>query len=201
MLGAETANFNEPDNVETRKKLQECIYEAMLYKAGTVEMGFCGMCCKRDFSKIGVEQALKFVSRLGTSLKVFLVIDTILALGVVLYIASGGSSNGLVFLILSCISFVVSLIVIYLLMVAHRYSKNLLNKEDPFSNSRIMLMIILFVVTLRSVFAIALCSIADSTNKVDDERNVLIRCAITAIMMLFVIIPIRHNFEVHRIEA
>jgi len=173
----------------------------MLYKAGTVEMGFCGMCCKRDFSKIGVEQALRFVNRLGFSLKAFLVIETCLALGIVVYLAAGGNSTDTLFLVLSCSSFVVSIVVVYLLMVAHRYSKNLLNKEDPFSNARIMLMIILFVVTLRSIFAISLCIIADETSTVKDERNVLIRCAVTAIMMLFVIIPIRHNFEVHRIEA
>lgn len=173
----------------------------MLYKAGTVEMGFCGMCCKRDFSKIGVEHALRFVSRLGTSLKVFLVLDAILAAAVVIYIACGGSSTGLPFLIISCVSFVLSCVVVYLLMVAHRFSKNLLNKEDPFSNARIMLMIILFVVTLRSIFAIALCCIAVDTGSYNDERNVLIRCSVTAIMMLFVIIPIRHNFEVHRVEA
>lgn len=121
LLGTETIRWKEPNVDQTRFKFSECIYEAMLYKAGTVELGFCGMCCKRDFSKIGVEQAFNFAQRLTLSLKIFIGLDIILALGVAIYLYCGGDSNTFVILIESCISLLFSLVIVYLLVVAHRF--------------------------------------------------------------------------------
>ena len=93
----------------------------MLYKAGTVELGFCGMCCKRDFAKIGVEQAFSFVKRLTLCLKIFVGLDIIMALGIAIYLYSDGESNSSAILVVSCVSLLFSLVIVYLLVVAHRF--------------------------------------------------------------------------------
>jgi len=86
----------------------------------------------------------------------------------------------------------------------------MVEKDDPFSNVFLIALIILFVDSQRIIFKlIDYLFMSERSNAADPtlqfpramfNEMVITRYATMAMELLFVIIPIRHNFLVHQVE-
>lgn len=105
-------------------------------------------------------------------------------------------------LALSSITAVLSIVTIYLLVVSERMMKKVTDKTDPFSNTNLLAMTLAFIDLQRIVFKIAIFVIINEENEKDPSKVVTdtlleitrMRYAIMSVEMLFICIPIKHNF-------
>lgn len=97
------------------------------------------------------------------------------------------------------------------MMVLSRMTTTMVDKDDPFSNIYLLGLIVLFVDSQDFVFKlIDLFFMAQRSGATDpviqypramfDEMTIT-RYATMAMEILFVIIPIRHNFLLHQVEV
>jgi hypothetical protein len=86
----------------------------------------------------------------------------------------------------------------------------MVDKDDPFSNVYLIALIILFVDSQRIVFkTLDLLFMAEKSGSSDSlvleprtlfNEMIITRYATMSMEMLFIIIPIRHNFLLHQVE-
>jgi hypothetical protein len=109
--------------------------------------------------------------------------------------------------------FFICLIIVYLLVINTRIMSNMVDKDDPFTNGYLMAMLIFYIDMQRVFFKIfgMLYFINKKPAEGQDEAYVAYpqtlideltttRYATMSMEMLFVIIPMRHNFIVHHVE-
>lgn len=105
----------------------------------------------------------------------------------------------------------ITLLIIYLLVILSRVTTNMVDKDDPFSNIYLIALIILFTDSQKIIFKSF--DLVYMTERMNSENNYLIpyaqtifkemvitRYATVSMEMLFIIIPIRHNFLLHQVE-
>jgi hypothetical protein len=111
-------------------------------------------------------------------------------------------------LFLSTCTALVSMTTIYLLLVSGRLMKKVTDKNDPFSITSMLAMTLAFIDLQRIVFKIAIfimVSRIDEQNPSQIVSNTVLevtrmRYAIMSVEMLFICIPLKHNFQPHRLE-
>lgn len=111
-------------------------------------------------------------------------------------------------LALSSCTAVISLVTIYLLVISERLMKKVCDKTDPFSNTNLLAMTLAFIDLQRIVFKVAIFVIINNKDREDPSMLVedtmleitRMRYAIMSVEMLFICIPIKHNFQPHRLE-
>jgi len=102
----------------------------------------------------------------------------------------------------------ITLIIIYLLVILSRLTTNMVDKDDPFSNIYLIALIILFVDSQKIVFKtfdLIYMTERMNTSSGSDikyaqtlfKEMIITRYATVSMEMLFIIIPIRHNFLLH----
>ena len=104
----------------------------------------------------------------------------------------------------------ITLLIIYLLVILSRVTTNMVDKDDPFSNIYLIALIILFTDSQKIIFKTF--DLVYMINRANSENNlipfaqtiykemVITRYATVSMEMLFIIIPIRHNFLLHQVE-
>ena len=73
-------------------------------------------------------------------------------------------------------------------------------REDPFSNAHVLSFLI-FCIVLQKYIVQSIVPKAMKDGNIDAQTLVVMRQTILAIEMLFIIIPIRHNFSLDHIET
>ena len=95
---------------------------------------------------------------------------------------------------------VLALITIYLLYIYQMFMSKIAKRDDPFTNANLLAFIIFCVVLQKYVVELIFTSVMGA-DKVNQTTIVVIRQTILAIEMLFIIIPIRHNFSLEHVET
>ena len=92
------------------------------------------------------------------------------------------------------------LIIMYMLIIYQRFLNKVAKRDNPFSNAGLLSFLIFSVVVQKYIIE---SLFATTINKDLDSRNtiVVIRQTMLAIELLFVIIPIRHNFSLEHLES
>ena len=111
---------------------------------------------------------------------------------------------------LTVAQFLITAVIIYLLVILSRLTTNMVDKDDPFSNIFLIALIVMFVDSQRLVFKILdLIFMAQKSGGTDSiihyprllfNEMILTRYTTVSMEMLFVIIPLRHNFLLHQVE-
>lgn len=111
---------------------------------------------------------------------------------------------------LSSAGCVLAMVIFYLCNIMSKLTQNMVDKEDPFSNIYLVALIILFVDAQVIVFkVIDIIFMSEKANSADpilrDPKNLYLEIVITryatmSMELLFVIIPLRHNFMLHQVE-
>lgn len=225
-LNSEIKKEEAPISEQQEDELKEEIYRAMLYKTGGVDTGFCGM-CKKDFKQMGPVGSVGFQKTLFWS--AFFMMLCQVAASVFMSVLDAGwyatlptEGNGTeaasdferhlvtTDVPLASVQMILTLIIIYLLIVLSRLTTSMVDKDDPFSNVYLIALIILFVDTQRIVFKVLdLIFMAERSQSADPnlleprelfDEMIITRYATMSMEMLFIIIPIRHNFLLHQVE-
>jgi len=175
----------------------------MLYKSGGVELGIC--CIRKNyiFSKNGGKNAaLKFSMRLFRVTLVLLIFSMLSsAVNSFLMAISEAEStvnfNQSTYLI--GLNSVCYMSIIYILNLYDRFMTKVINRDDPFSNVNLLVMMIIFLMIQREALMLFfdLYRITDYQYWIDMS---VVRCTFTSVELLFVFIPIRHNYALHHIE-
>ena len=91
----------------------------------------------------------------------------------------------------------------FLLVILSRLKTNMMDKDDPFSNGYLLAMILFFICCQRVLFSlIDYWLVNESMSLMAYPRIIynemtITRYATMSMELLFVIIPIRHNFLLH----
>jgi hypothetical protein len=84
-----------------------------------------------------------------------------------------------------------------------------IDKQDPFSNTNLLALLLVFIDLQKIIFKLVELSMvqnyADDDDLTKDFSEYLyevsrMRYAIMSVEMLFIVMPMRHNFALHRIE-
>jgi hypothetical protein len=104
---------------------------------------------------------------------------------------------------------VVSLAVIYCLIVNNRLMQKVSDKQDPFSNTNLLALLLVFIDMQRIIFKLVeYFMIKNYSQTLPDDKDYTayiwevsrMRYAIMSVEMLFIVMPMRHNFALHRLE-
>ena len=101
---------------------------------------------------------------------------------------------------------IVSLCVIYIMLISDRYMKKVVEISDPFSNTKLLMLLLAFCDLQRVIFKLILYAVLKSDDTAGDNPWHLLleitrmRYAIMQVELLFISIPMRHNFAMHKIE-
>jgi sterol desaturase/sphingolipid hydroxylase (fatty acid hydroxylase superfamily) len=93
-----------------------------------------------------------------------------------------------------------AILVMYMLVIYQRFMSKIAKRDDPFSNANILVFII-FCVVLQKYIVEAIFAAYLGAEKAQQATIVVIRQTILAIELLFIIIPIRHNFSLDHVET
>lgn len=93
-----------------------------------------------------------------------------------------------------------TLIVMYLLVMYNSFVGKIVKRDDPFSNSNIFVFIIFMVILQKYLLEFIFYPMFGQSQTLI-ELGVVIRQTVMAIELLFVIIPIRHNFSLNYVES
>lgn len=203
---------DENSDVAQIKDTHEQFYGLLLYKAKSIPLVF-GL-SKRwfavNFTKGGVEKAIRFEKVLKA------LILTCFSLAVVFTLVDLNASSStweeakeksddhvkseFAVFPLDIIQITTALLSIYFLFIYQRFMSKIVKRDDPFSNANILGFIIFCVVIQKYLVEVIFHDF------LKEEMNaqatiVVIRQTILSIELLFVIIPIRHNFSLDHVET
>ena len=203
------------------ERLNSKVYEAMVYKTGFANMSLWSDCGKVDFRKKDPQYGIQFLKRLENA--------SIILIGLQVAVSFFNSIEEIVFyrhltettdisfitahckkasLPFAIFEAIIGLSIIYLLLVHQNVNKRIVRKEDPFTTTHLISMLIFFVIVQRVIFkAFFFGNFVndESLGKAENPRLVYnmvstARYAAVSLEFLFIIIPIRHNFQIHNLE-
>ena len=103
-----------------------------------------------------------------------------------------------------------ALVIIYLCILMSRLTTNMVDKDDPFSNIYLIALLVFFIDAQRIIFrSIDIIFMTEKANSGDSmlqnpqslyNEMIVTRYATMSMELLFVIIPLRHNFLLHQVE-
>lgn len=102
---------------------------------------------------------------------------------------------------LDVIQILLSLITIYMLTVYRRFQDKVVKRDDPFSNANLLGLIIFMVVLQKYIIESLLTYLLEDADFFNQKLLVTFRQTFFAIEVLFVQIPIRHNFSLDHVES
>jgi hypothetical protein len=89
----------------------------------------------------------------------------------------------------------------YMLVVYERFTDKVAKRDDPFSNG-VMLSIVIFIVVIQKyIIEWALTEMLEDETFFSQKLLVTFRQTFVAIEILFIQIPIRHNFSLEHVET
>ena len=94
-----------------------------------------------------------------------------------------------------------ALIVIYLLVVYQKFSDKVAKRDDPFSNGVMLGLVVFIVVIQKYLVESGLTYLLGDVEFFSQDLLVTFRQSFVAIEILFVQIPIRHNFSLEHVET
>ena len=102
-----------------------------------------------------------------------------------------------------------SVILIYLLYINERMMEKILETNRPISNTSLLSFILFISDVSALIFKVSLFYIVKAHAEIDPNKDVLhtlvevnrFRYVIMSVEMLFICIPIRHNFQTHKLEV
>lgn len=101
---------------------------------------------------------------------------------------------------LDAIQVVLTLIVIYMLYIFSSFQNKVAKRDDPFSNSNILGFLMFCIVVQKYIVDYVFADVLASPD-MRETTIVVIRQTFVAIELLFIIIPIRHNFSLEHVET
>ncbi|CDW88744.1 UNKNOWN [Stylonychia lemnae] len=102
---------------------------------------------------------------------------------------------------LDIVQIVLTLITIYLLYVYQKLTDKIAKRDDPFSNANVLGLIIFMVVIQKYIIESVLTSMLAEEEFFTQSLLVTFRQTFFAIEILFVQIPLRHNFSIEHVET
>ena len=86
-----------------------------------------------------------------------------------------------------------------MLIVFQKFQNKVAKKDDPFSNSNLLGFFIFCIVIQKYIIAYVFGTLYQDAS-LKETTIIVIRQTILAIEMLFIIIPVRHNFSLEHVE-
>lgn len=101
---------------------------------------------------------------------------------------------------LDIVQVILTFIVMYCLYIYNSFVSKIVKRDDPFQNSNIFIFIIFMVILQKYGIEVLFVPFFGGIDGIMN-LGVVVRQTIMAIELLFVIIPIRHNFSLNYVES
>lgn len=192
------------------EEAREKVYNLVLYKGRTIRL----LCFQKfgslSFTKGNFQGVAKFEKLWRMAIIVIYgsevlltIVDLILSLGNRTTAKTSGNQIQTEFdnPPLDSTQILLALIAIYMLTVYRRFQDKVVKRDDPFSNANLLGLIIFMVVIQKYIMEVVLVSLLSGSSFFNQKLLVTFRQTFFAIEVLFVQIPIRHNFSLDHVES
>lgn len=200
----------DPTNPVKLQEARDKIYNLVLYKGRTVRLLCCQKFATLNFSKGNFQGVARFEQLWRTGAIVILgaevaltILDLIISVPTRVDAVANNNQIQSEFdkPVFDLLQIILALIVIYMLTVYRRFQDKVVKRDDPFSNANLLGLIIFMVVIQKYIIEAILTSLLNGQYYFTQNLLVTFRQTFFAIEVLFVQIPIRHNFSLDHVES
>jgi len=174
----------------------------IMYKAKRLSLGLC--CCRKLCSYSMPKGNYNYVTRFSAMIRLICVVFfgtevviTFIDLVTTDHVDGTPSNEIESFNYLDIIQIVFTCVVMYLLVLFDRLARKIVKRDDPFTNATIYSILIFIVVIQKYILDYIMYTWIPPNQQ---AYGVVIRQTVMSIELLFIQIPIRHNFSIAYLE-